>query len=88
MTDADTRTTVHLLRHGEVFNPEGVLYGMPVVCKNGAYQVVQGLDISEFARGKMSATLKELHEPKYDQEVETTSYFPAPPATTANVVRN
>jgi malate dehydrogenase len=42
--------------------PEGVLYGMPVVCKNGAYQVVQGLDISEFARGKMSATLKELHE--------------------------
>ncbi|KPK07425.1 MAG: malate dehydrogenase [Betaproteobacteria bacterium SG8_39] len=42
--------------------PEGVLYGMPVVCKNGAYQVVQGLDVSEFARGKMSATLKELHE--------------------------
>jgi len=42
--------------------PEGVLYGMPVVCKNGAYQVVQGLEISEFARGKMSATLKELHE--------------------------
>jgi len=41
---------------------EGVLYGMPVICKNGAYQVVQGLDISEFARGKMSATLKELHE--------------------------
>ena len=42
--------------------PEGVLYGMPVVCRNGAYQVVQGLEISEFARGKMSATLKELHE--------------------------
>ncbi|MEJ2175717.1 MAG: malate dehydrogenase [bacterium] len=41
---------------------EGVLYGMPVICKNGAYQVVQGLDVSEFARGKMSATLKELHE--------------------------
>jgi len=42
--------------------PEGVLYGMPVVCRNGAYQVVQGLEVSEFARGKMSATLKELHE--------------------------
>lgn len=27
MTDAGDRTTVHLLRHGEVFNPEGVLYG-------------------------------------------------------------
>lgn len=27
MTGAGDRTTVHLLRHGEVFNPEGVLYG-------------------------------------------------------------
>ncbi len=27
MADAPDRTTVHLLRHGEVFNPEGVLYG-------------------------------------------------------------
>ncbi|MDX1375130.1 MAG: malate dehydrogenase [Burkholderiales bacterium] len=42
--------------------PEGVLYGMPVVCRNGAYQIVQGLEISPFARDKMSATLKELHE--------------------------
>jgi len=41
---------------------EGVLYGMPAVCRNGTYQVVQGLQISEFARGKMQATLKELHE--------------------------
>jgi len=42
--------------------PEGILYGMPVVCRNGAYQVVQGLEVSAFARSKMSATLKELHE--------------------------
>ncbi len=27
MAAAGDRTTVHLLRHGEVFNPEGVLYG-------------------------------------------------------------
>ena len=27
MPDAAHRTVVHLLRHGEVFNPEGVLYG-------------------------------------------------------------
>jgi broad specificity phosphatase PhoE len=27
MPDTAERTTVHLLRHGEVFNPEGVLYG-------------------------------------------------------------
>lgn len=27
MTDTDPRTVVHLLRHGEVHNPNGVLYG-------------------------------------------------------------
>jgi len=42
--------------------PEGVLYGFPVTCKNGQYQVVKGLEISEFGRGKMTATLKELQE--------------------------
>jgi broad specificity phosphatase PhoE len=27
MTDPNTRTVVHLLRHGEVHNPKGILYG-------------------------------------------------------------
>ena len=42
--------------------PEGVLYGMPVSCRNGKYEVVKGLQISEFSRKRMDATLKELHE--------------------------
>jgi malate dehydrogenase len=42
--------------------PEGVLYGMPVTCRNGRYEVVKGLEISEFSRKRMDATLKELHE--------------------------
>ena len=42
--------------------PEGVLYGQPVTCKNGDYQVVKGVEISSFARARMDATLKELHE--------------------------
>jgi malate dehydrogenase len=42
--------------------PEGVLYGYPVTCKGGAYQIVKGLDVSEFSRKRMDATLKELHE--------------------------
>jgi malate dehydrogenase len=42
--------------------PEGVLYGYPVTCRNGSYQVVKGLEISEFSRKRMDATLKELHE--------------------------
>ena len=42
--------------------PEGVLYGYPVVCKGGRYEIVKGIEISEFARKRMDATLKELHE--------------------------
>jgi malate dehydrogenase len=40
--------------------PKEVLYGFPVTCKNGQYEIVQGLAIDEFSRGKMNATLKEL----------------------------
>ena len=42
--------------------PEGVLYGHPVTCRDGRYEVVKGLEISEFSRKRMDATLKELHE--------------------------
>jgi len=41
---------------------EGVLYGYPVTCKGGQYQVVKGIEISDFSRKRMDATLKELHE--------------------------
>jgi len=42
--------------------PEGVIYGYPVTTKGGAYQVVKGIEISDFSRKRMDATLKELHE--------------------------
>ena len=41
---------------------EGVLYGYPVTCKDGRYEIVKGIEISEFSRKRMDATLKELHE--------------------------
>ena len=41
---------------------EGVLYGYPCRCKNGAYEIVQGLPLSDFSRSRVQATLKELHE--------------------------
>ncbi|MGH8765787.1 MAG: malate dehydrogenase, partial [Burkholderiales bacterium] len=41
---------------------EGVMYGYPVTCSGGRFQVVQGLEVSEFSRKRMDATLKELHE--------------------------
>jgi malate dehydrogenase len=42
--------------------PAGVIFGYPVTCKNGEYQIVQGLSINEFSRQRMDATLKELLE--------------------------
>jgi len=41
---------------------EGVIYSYPVTCRNGEYQVVQGLSIDEFSRSRMDATEKELRE--------------------------
>jgi malate dehydrogenase len=40
----------------------GVIYGYPVTCKNGKYEIVQGLEIGAFSRARMDATAKELHE--------------------------
>ncbi|MBL0125578.1 MAG: malate dehydrogenase [Betaproteobacteria bacterium] len=42
--------------------PDGVMYGVPVTCENGKYTVIKGLEIDEFSRGKMDATLKELED--------------------------
>ena len=41
---------------------EGVIYSYPCVCKNGDYQIVQGLPVDEFSREKMKATEQELRE--------------------------
>ncbi len=42
--------------------PEGVIYSFPVTCRNGEYQIVQGLSIDEFSRKRMDATYAELLE--------------------------
>jgi malate dehydrogenase len=42
--------------------PEGVMYGFPVTCANGEYSIVQGLEIDEFSRERMTVTLTELEE--------------------------
>lgn len=41
---------------------EGVVYSFPVTVSGGDYQIVQGLDLHEFSRSRMQATLDELFE--------------------------
>lgn len=55
-------TTMGIPSDGSYGIPEGVIYGYPVTCKDGAYQIVQDLDVSDFSRQKMDATYQELLE--------------------------
>ena len=42
--------------------PEGVIYGYPVTCSNGRYEIVRGIELSDFSKAKMQATHRELLE--------------------------
>ncbi|MEI8240796.1 MAG: malate dehydrogenase [Actinomycetota bacterium] len=42
--------------------PEGLVSSFPCTCANGTYSIVQGLDINEFSRGKIDASVAELGE--------------------------
>jgi malate dehydrogenase len=42
--------------------PEGVICGFPCTAKDGAYQIVQGLEIDDFSRAQIDATVAELFE--------------------------
>ncbi|MEM9055995.1 MAG: malate dehydrogenase [Pseudomonadota bacterium] len=41
---------------------DDVIYSYPVTCRDGEYEVVQGLDIDAFSRERMDASLAELNE--------------------------
>ena len=41
---------------------EGVISSFPVTCSGGAYEIVQGLQVSDFSRGRIDATVNELKE--------------------------
>lgn len=46
----------------------GIIYSYPCVCKNGDYEIVQGLEISDFDREKMNITEQELREERASVE--------------------
>ncbi|MBY0379235.1 MAG: malate dehydrogenase [Burkholderiales bacterium] len=56
--------TMGIASDGSYGIPDGVLYGFPVTCKDGEYQIVQGLEISDFSRKQMMITYNELLEEK------------------------
>jgi malate dehydrogenase len=61
-TPNDDWTSMAVASDGSYDIPEGLMYSFPVTCRNGDYQIVQGLKIDDFSRTKMLATQKELEE--------------------------
>lgn len=59
---ADDWTSMAVPSVGDYGVPEGLVYSFPVRCAGGRYEIVQGLALDEFSRGKMAATQKELEE--------------------------
>jgi malate dehydrogenase len=42
--------------------PEGIICGHPCTCQDGKYTIVEGLDIDEFSRARIEASVAELNE--------------------------
>ena len=59
-TPEDNWTSMGILSDGSYGIPEGVIYGFPVVCKDGRKEIVQGLEINPFSRSKLDVTYREL----------------------------
>ncbi|MFF8288252.1 malate dehydrogenase [Streptomyces sp. NPDC016309] len=55
-------TSMGIPSDGSYGVPEGLISSFPVTCKNGTYEIVQGLDINEFSRARIDASVQELVE--------------------------
>ena len=42
--------------------PEGLISSFPCVVKDGKYEIVQGLELNEFSRARIDASVAELAE--------------------------
>ena len=61
-TNGDDWVSMGVPSDGSYGIAPGIIYSYPCRCKNGDYEIVQGLDIDAFSREKMDATERELRE--------------------------
>ena len=57
---ADGLRSMAVMSDGSYGVAEGIVSSFPVRCEGGAYEIAQGLEVGEFARRKLDATVKEL----------------------------
>lgn len=53
-------TSMGILSDGSYGIPEGVVYSFPVTCKNGRYEIVRGLELSDYDKQRMQKSYEEL----------------------------
>ena len=63
-TKTDDWVSMAIPSDGSYGISEGIIYSFPVTCQNGAYSIVQNLEIDEFSKKSMGITEKELLEEK------------------------
>jgi len=61
-TDDNDWTSMAVTSDGSYGVPEGLISSFPVVTKDGTYEIVQGLDIDDFSRQRIDASVAELSE--------------------------
>ncbi|MET7901742.1 malate dehydrogenase [Streptomyces sp. NPDC005355] len=61
-TDEGDWTSAGVVSDGSYGVPEGLISSFPVTAKDGAFEIVRGLDINEFSRARIDASVKELEE--------------------------
>ncbi len=55
-------TSMGVVSDGSYGIEEGLVYGYPVKCRDGEWEIVQGLEVNTFSRGCMNISEKELQE--------------------------
>jgi malate dehydrogenase len=55
-------TSMGVVSDGSYGVAEGLISSFPVTTKNGTYEIVQGLDVNDFSRSRIDASVKELEE--------------------------
>ncbi|SFY12784.1 malate dehydrogenase [Streptomyces atratus] len=61
-TAAGDWTSMGIPSDGSYGVPEGIISSFPVTTKDGKYEIVQGLEINDFSRARIDASVKELTE--------------------------
>ena len=55
-------TSAAVVSDGSYGVPEGLLSSFPVTASGGTYSIVQGLELNDFSRERIDASVRELEE--------------------------